>query len=229
MSAQVIYRSSELLAINKPAGVSLFADRSGAPNLWDQLLAEFATSRTRLYPVHRLDKGTSGVLLMALSTAAQARLNRAFAAREVAKFYLARVLGNPALDGTTGCIDLPLAPGRKSRYRIAGPRTSIKRHANVWRLAPGTATGGFDSVSRIRQLTTGEARTLLLVQPRTGRSHQLRVHLSWIGHPILGDTLYGKPREPAQRWPRLALHCHRLVVPTGTGRLTLCAPVPADL
>ncbi|MFU8815050.1 MAG: RluA family pseudouridine synthase [Pseudomonadales bacterium] len=203
-----IYRDSRVAVMNKPAGVSLLADRSGAPCLWDAL-PDALGARPLL--VHRLDKGTSGLLLIALDADVQRQLTRAFQQRRVRKYYLAWVQGRLQAAGSL-IIDLPLRKGRKSRYRVAGPREQIHANASGWRLA-GYQGDGFDSITRVRSLMAAPERTLLLAAPKTGRTHQLRVHLSWIGHPILGDTLYGRPGAPEQQAPRLQLHCHRLVIP----------------
>jgi tRNA pseudouridine32 synthase / 23S rRNA pseudouridine746 synthase len=229
MPLDVLHRSPEILVVNKPAGESLFADRSGAPCLWDTIRSELdALGGIRPYPVHRLDKGTSGVLVVALTPTLQAELNRAFAARRVRKFYIARVVGDPALAGRSGLIDLPLAKGRKSRYRIAGKRAAIARSGNVWRLR-AARSGGLPSRSRLRRLRADDAHSLLVLQPHTGRTHQLRVHLAWIGHPICGDHLYGRPDSAPQRWPRLALHCHKLVITLPGRVLTFHAPIPVGI
>ena len=217
----VLYRSADLLAINKPSGVSLLADRSGAPCIWDELREVLADERLEPLSVHRIDKGTSGVLLVALTRERQSQLSQAFARRDVRKFYVARILGKPELDGHTGTIDLPLAKGRKSRYRVAAPRERIARHGSRWHLT-GRAQPGHESITRLREIGSDGQHTLLALQPLTGRTHQLRVHLAWIGHPIAGDYLYGKPDADAQQWPRLALHCHRVVV----DGIAVTAPLP---
>ncbi len=219
----VLYRTPDLLAINKPSGISLLADRGGAACLWDTLREELALEGSEPLSVHRIDKGTSGVLLVALTRERQAQLTKAFADREVRKFYVARVLGDVRLDGFSGTIDLPLAKGRKSRYRIAAPRDRITRHGSRWHLS-GRQAAGYESISRLRRMGGDGRHTLLAVQPLTGRTHQLRVHLAWIGHPILGDHLYGKPDAPEQQWPRLALHCHCIVV----DGITISAPLPSE-
>lgn len=213
----LIYQDSDLLVVNKPSNISLLKDRSGAANLWDQLKAEFG----KLHLVHRLDKGTSGVLLVARKASLQKHLTQAFNAREVRKYYCATVLGPIELTGT-GHIDLPLQPGRKSRYRIAAPRAAIIRSQNHWHLddqhLANPVSPQFPSYSRVRvvaPLTSSPESgcSELLLAPKTGRTHQLRVHLAWIGYPILGDTLYGKPKAPEQQHDRLRLHSHRLVAP----------------
>jgi 23S rRNA-/tRNA-specific pseudouridylate synthase len=162
-------------------------------------------------------------LLIALERDAQSRLTRAFTRREVRKYYLAWVQGRLEISGSH-LIDLPLRKGRKSRYRVAGQREHIRRTAAGWHLA-GKDSEGLESVTRLRRLAQMPERTLMLAAPVTGRTHQLRVHLSWIGHPILGDTIYGRPEAPEQQASRLQLHCHRLVVP-GFGAFS--AKPPAD-
>ena len=205
---EVIYQDADVMALHKPSGISLLADRSGAPCVWEAL-PDLLNGKP--YLVHRLDKPTSGVLLIARHPASERRLTRAFHMRQIRKFYLAWVQGMPPRAGT---IDLPLRKGRKSRYRVAGNRADIELRNSVWRLKnPQETDGGHDSLTRLRCLIAGTARSLVLLQPRTGRTHQLRVHLAWIGHPILGDALYGVPDSPEQRAARLQLHCHRLVVP----------------
>lgn len=220
---EVVHRDADLLVLDKPSGVALFADRTGAPCLWDALKKYLGD--TPPLPVHRLDKGTSGVLLIALSAQLQADLNRCFAARTVRKHYLARVRGRFA-GARTIVIDLPLKKGRKSRYRVAAQRADIRRIGQRFDVAHASRDG-LESVTRVRCIRADADSTLLAALPLTGRTHQLRVHLAWIGHPILGDHLYGKPADAAQQWPRLALHCHRIVLPDGVG--TFVARPPTDL
>ena len=207
----VICQTEQLLVVNKPANVSLLADRSGAPSFWDTLRAELHPRKP--YLVHRLDKGTSGVLLVALNQDTQRQLTQAFQQRRVGKYYLAWVVGRLASPCTLQ-ISLPLRRGRKSRFRVAGPRDQIYRAGSHWQLkAPQLSDSeGLPSHTRLRPLIAGDLRSLVLLKPTTGRTHQLRVHLAWIGHPILGDHLYGQPNSPAQQAPRLQLHCHRLHV-----------------
>lgn len=202
--------------LNKPADVSLLADRSGAPCLWDGLADRLGS---KPYLVHRLDKPTSGVLVVALTQDCQQRLTRQFQARAVRKYYLAWVNGTAPSAGT---IDLPLKKGRKSRYRIAGARADIVERDGRWVLQ-GTADDGFPSLTRFRVLAGGAGRSLLLLAPRTGRTHQLRVHLAWIGYPIVGDRLYGPPAGRDGHPVRLLLHAHRLVLP-GTGSFAVRPP-----
>ncbi|MEM8766033.1 MAG: RNA pseudouridine synthase [Pseudomonadota bacterium] len=217
LAVDVLHSNAELLVLNKPAGLSVLKDRSGAPCLWDRLPT---IVDGKPYLVHRLDKPTSGVLIVARSAPAQARLTKAFQARRVRKFYLAWVVGDP---GASGEIDLPLKKGRKNRFRVAGLREDISKTGNRWQLRPGSAfEDGHDSRTRFRRLAGRESRSLLLLMPATGRTHQLRVHLAWIGHPIVGDLLYGSPDSDFQAGDRLQLHAHRLVVP---GQGSWSAPI----
>ncbi|MCZ6640388.1 MAG: RNA pseudouridine synthase [Gammaproteobacteria bacterium] len=210
---EIIFRDTDLLVVNKPSNVSLLADRTGAPNLWDEIKKSAKVGKP--YLVHRLDKGTSGVLLIALNQRTQTSLTKAIQQHQVDKFYVAWVTGSLNLAGS-GHIELPLKKGRKSRYRVAGLRSAIVRHDRHWRLEP-PGDGGHPSHTKLRLLRNLSDRSLVLLKPTTGRTHQLRVHLAWIGHPVLGDSLYGKPQSIEQQAPRLQLHCQKLVVP-GWGR-----------
>lgn len=219
MHLSVLHRSAELLVLDKPSGISVLADRSGAPCLLDAIRREHPAARL----VHRVDKGTSGVLVLAISRAAQRRISQAFTRREVGKHYVAQATGHVPR-GTTLTIELPLKPGRKSRYRVAGLREEIRASRGGWSIAD--AGEGAASVTRVRVLAhsrQGPARSLLSVQPLTGRTHQIRVHLAWVGHAIVGDRLYGAPDSAEQSATRLMLHAHRLVLP---GYGTFVAPLP---
>lgn len=218
----VLHDDGALLAVAKPSGISQFADRHSDAQWWPTLQKTFG----QVLPVHRLDKGTSGVLLLARTLAMQQHLNRLFQRSAVRKFYLARCTGALQLNGT-GVIDLPLMKGRKSRYRVAGERADIRRIGDRWDLRNAARAAAHPSTTRVRTLQHTATHQLLLLRPITGRTHQIRVHLAWIGHPLLGDNLYGKPDDAAQQWPRLALHCHRLVVPMpGAGWLSIHCPAP---
>ncbi len=213
---ELVAEVGPLRVYDKPAGLSLLADRSGADNLWNQL----KQGTEKPYLVHRLDKGTSGTLLIATTQDAQRALTRAFADRRVDKFYLAWVSGEfPG--GASLTLDLPMCRGRKSRYRLAGPRDAIIRKGHTYRLVADRE--GVDAQTRVRRLAYVDNRSLLLVKPLTGRTHQIRVHLSWLGYPLLGEHLYGKPADPAQQASRLMLHCHCLHVP-GWGVFRTPAP-----
>ena len=140
----VLFRNDDFLALDKPSVGSRVAVRAGDANRWDELKDQLAQEQKTPRSVHRLDKGTSGVLLVALTRSTQRELNRAFNpgtdGRSIRKFYVARAMGNFDLSGT-GAIDLPLRKGRKSRYRVAGPRETIHREGDAWRLRGGAEAG----------------------------------------------------------------------------------------
>jgi tRNA pseudouridine32 synthase/23S rRNA pseudouridine746 synthase/23S rRNA pseudouridine1911/1915/1917 synthase len=206
---QLLATSDDIVVLNKPAGLSVLKDRTGEPCVLDLLKASLPA---KPYIVHRLDKPTSGVMLIAKNQAAQSRLTRLFARRAVHKFYVARVVGTPP-KGRSFIIDLPLKKGRKNRYRVAGQRDAIEQHENVWRLGSGYITQGHPSLTVFRALQSDGCTTTLALKPVTGRTHQLRVHLAWIGYPIVGDQIYGNPKDRAQTARRLHLHAHKLMVP----------------
>lgn len=212
----IVFEDDQLLVLDKPSGLSVLEDRTSDINLWKLL-----RNRGRYFPAHRIDKGTSGILVLAKSQDVQTTLTTAFAQRGVAKFYVARVVGDfPS--GGSWTIDLPLRPGRKSRYRVAGDRADIVRGERRFSLSRGSGEG-VHAVTRVRLLARENGHSTVLASPLTGRTHQLRVHLAWIGHAIAGDHLYGKPASAEQQDSRLRLHCHRLVIP-GFGSFS--APVP---
>ena len=189
-SLPIVHRDDRLLVLEKPTGLLSVPGRG--PLLEDCLSRRVQAAFPRALVVHRLDRDTSGLLLMALDAEAQRGLSRQFERREVRKTYVAVVDGVPADEA--GLVDLPIArdPLRPPRYRIdnAAGRESRTR----WRLLVGRG----DSAR-------------LEVEPLTGRSHQIRLHLATLGHPVLGDPLYA-PEHVLRRAPRLLLHATALVV-----------------
>ena len=185
-----IHRDARLVVLDKPSG--LLAVPGRGPDLQDCLAARVQGAIPGALVVHRLDRDTSGLMLMALDAEAQRHLGRQFEARAVHKTYECVVRGVPAADA--GLVDLPIArdPARPPRYRIDHDR-------------------GRPSQTRWRVLERLAGRTRLAVEPVTGRSHQIRLHLATIGHPIVGDPLYAD--EPtAAAAPRLLLHATELAV-----------------
>ena len=200
----ILFADSECLVIDKPSGISVLRDRSGQENLFEQLQEQYPDTKL----VHRLDKGTSGVLLLAKTDNFRRNASKKFEHRKVVKFYVAVVSGSFP-KGQTYTIDLPLRRGRKSRYRIAGLRSDIEASQRGWAI---DSQDGLACVTQVRALEQGPRRSLVLLKPQTGRTHQLRVHLAWIGHPIVGDSLYGVPSSAVQSYARLMLHNHRLIL-----------------
>jgi tRNA pseudouridine32 synthase / 23S rRNA pseudouridine746 synthase len=196
---QILYRDDDLLVLDKPSG--LLAVPGRGPDLQDCLSARVQSLFPGALIVHRLDRDTSGLMIMALNAAAQRHLSRQFADRTVEKRYTAIVFGCPP--ASSGTIDLPIRKDFDSppRHRI-DPVEGRSAHT-VWRL-----------------IDQQRDRSRLEVEPLTGRSHQIRLHLATIGHPILGDNLYGHDAARAMS-QRLLLHAAQLSVsqPTGGQRL----------
>lgn len=202
MELTLLYRDEQLVAVNKPAG--LLVHRSNI----DRHETRFALQLLRdqlgrhVFPVHRLDKPTSGVLLFALSPATAAQLTRCFALRQVEKTYLAVVRGIPE---EAGIINHPLAE-EQDRLPHGQPQAPSE---------PQAAITGFRRLSTV-ELPIAVGRypasrySLLAVTPLTGRRHQLRRHLKHLLHPIIGDTNYGEGRH--NRLFRDEFHCHRLLL-----------------
>ncbi|QID19822.1 pseudouridylate synthase [Nitrogeniibacter mangrovi] len=225
---EILYRDTHLVAVHKPAG--LLVHRSDI----DRHETRFAVQLLRdqigqhVWPAHRLDRGTSGVLLFALDARTAAQLGRQFEAQTVGKRYLAVVRGYPP---ETGLIDHPLS----------------RRHdAKHWRDPRAEAAAPQPARTRYRCLATIELPiavdryptsryALVELEPETGRRHQIRRHLKHIAHPIIGDATYGKGRHNrmfAQSFgcTRLLLACTRLSFahPLGGHPLTIEAPPAAD-
>jgi tRNA pseudouridine32 synthase/23S rRNA pseudouridine746 synthase len=206
----LVHADAHLLVIDKPAGLLSVPGRGADKQ--DCLSARVQ----HLYPdalvVHRLDMATSGLVLMARGAAMQRRLSAAFAQRQVAKRYVAVVAGRldaPLSEsGGWALIDLPLAADWPNRpRRIVDPEHG-KPSQTRWRVLD------YDAACDA---------TRLELEPITGRSHQLRVHLQALGHPILGDTLYGAADVQA-RAPRLLLHATMLqLAHPATGQPLACS------
>ena len=215
----MVYADDQLLVLDKPAGLLCVPGRGADKQ--DCLSARVQ----QLYPdalvVHRLDMATSGLCLMARGPAMQSILSRAFAERQVQKRYVAVVQGRPvpddaAVDGWSE-IDLPIAADWPRRPLRIIDREHGKPSRTRWRVAAGP--GSCESSDH----------TLLELAPVTGRTHQLRVHLAALGHPILGDTLYAPP-EVQERSARLLLHASELQLdhPLAGTRLAFTSAAPFD-
>ena len=216
----ILYEDGDLVAVDKPAGMVVHAGAGvRAGTLVNALLARFdslsnAGGALRPGIVHRLDRYTSGVLLVAKHDAAHRALAAQFAGREVSKVYLALVHG--AVPGETGRIEKPVS------------RDPVRRIRMTARLPGGRA-----AVTAYRVLERPPGFTFLEVRISTGRTHQIRVHLSDLGHPVVGDPLYGAPRAVAGMPPldRYFLHAHsiRFRQPSTGREVSVSSPLTAEL
>ncbi len=212
---QVLHEDADVIAIDKPAGMVVHAGagvRTGT--LVNALLHRFGAlsqigGELRPGIVHRLDRYTSGVLLVARNDAAHRKLAEQFSRRTVEKVYLALVHGR--VKAEQGRIEKPIARDRIRRARMTA------------RLAEGRA-----AITEYKVLKRFAGFTLMEVRIRTGRTHQIRVHFSSIGHPVAGDRLYGAPPHPSGRF---FLHAHRIrfLQPSTSEPVTVVSPLPADL
>jgi len=205
-----------MIVADKPAG--LLAVPGRGPERADCLAARVQARYADALVVHRLDMGTSGLIVFARGLQAQRHLGMAFAERRVHKTYVAVVGGAVVADA--GEIDLPLITDWPNRPRQMVDHARGKPSLTRWRVLERHSAAD----------TTPDAdacRTRLELTPVTGRSHQLRVHLMAIGHPIVGDELYAPPTLAAAA-PRLLLHAHELVLPHPTGGHTVAfsSPMP---
>lgn len=201
----VHHADAHLIIVEKPHGLLSVPGRE--PEKSDCLEARLRRTHPGALTVHRLDMETSGLVLFARDRDMQRALSKLFEARHVDKAYTACVNGVPAEEN--GVIDLPLASDWPNRP---------KQRAD---------TNGKPALTKWRVLQRSADNTRLALFPLTGRTHQLRVHLSAIGHPILGDTLYGGPKNQAAA-DRLLLHANRLcfVHPATDQEIDVASPVP---
>ena len=213
---EILHVDEALVVSNKPSG--LLAVPGRGPQKQDCLSARVQRQFDDALIVHRLDQATSGLVLMARHIEAQRRLGDAFAQRRVDKRYQAVVRGLPQPDdhaGDTGgwsLIDLPLIADWPNRPLQKVDREHGKPSQTRWRSVRHDAARGV---------------TLLDLEPLTGRSHQLRLHLASIGHPILGDALYADAATQAMA-PRLLLHACALAFAHPMGGQPCCFTLPAE-
>jgi tRNA pseudouridine32 synthase/23S rRNA pseudouridine746 synthase len=188
---QCLHADDDLLVVAKPAGLLSVPGRG--PDKQDCLLSRVQLRHPQALVVHRLDQATSGLMLFALNPFTQRALSMAFEARQIEKHYLAWVEGVLPISEEWQTIDLPIqADWDRRPLRIINPDGQASQ--TCWRCLQhhGELPG-----------------SLLELQPLTGRTHQLRVHMQAIGHPIWGDAMYA-PELVRQRSPRLMLHAHTL-------------------
>jgi 23S rRNA pseudouridine1911/1915/1917 synthase len=212
----IVYEDEHLLVVDKPAGRVVHpAAGHWSGTLLNGLLAHHAaaTRLPRAGIVHRLDKDTSGLMVVAKTLPAMTALVRAIAAREVRRVYLALAHGTPAWPACT--IDAPIGRDPVSRLRMAVLASGKPARTEIERLAVTSLPGGSVAALRCRL--------------HTGRTHQIRVHLAWRGHPLLADAVYGG--RPALGLARQALHATELAFahPHDGRWLAFHAPLPSDL
>jgi 23S rRNA pseudouridine1911/1915/1917 synthase len=224
----ILFEDESVLVIDKPAGLPMHT----TAKFWRNTLVALLRER---YPdeqmeiAHRIDRETSGVLLIARNRQVASFLTRAFARRAVEKTYLALVKGHPPDEGK---IDLPL--------RLLDTKSRIM-------MGPVHDGSGLTAVTQFRVVRRLPGHAVCEARPLTGRQHQIRVHFACIGHPIVGDKLYGagealfmrscdEPLTPEllacfDGLPRHALHAHRLTFPHPVGKhaVTIESPLPADI
>jgi 23S rRNA pseudouridine1911/1915/1917 synthase len=210
---RVVHLDAAIAVVDKPAGLVVHpAPSHRGPTLVDQLgeILGGGSEPERPGIVHRLDKGTSGLLVVARTEAAHAALQGAVRRREVERLYLALAQGR--LRSRTGTIDAPIGRAHRRRHRMAVAGASSRQ-----------ARTHFTVLEQLAADTYLEARL------ETGRTHQIRAHFAAIGHPLAGDTTYGgKPRYGLERQ---FLHAHRLVFahPSSGERISFVSELPNDL
>jgi 23S rRNA pseudouridine1911/1915/1917 synthase len=225
---EIIHEDEDIVVVNKPAGL-IVHPAAGVPGgtLANALAFHFehlprsTAGQARPGIVHRLDKDTSGLIMVAKTEAAHENLTEQFRAREVFKSYVALVHGRVAAE--SGTVDQPIARDPRNRTRMAVVRT------------------GRQSLSLYRVRARYERFTLLDVEIKTGRTHQIRVHLQWLKHPVVSDAAYGDGRDNTVSDPRLRarinalgrqfLHAEQLGFrhPRSGARLRFKAPLPPEL
>ena len=206
MLAAVLYRDNDIIVVNKPAGLPVHRTPKGDENLEDYFGAlTFEAAQPPLL-AHRLDKETSGCLVLGRHKQALARLGKKFAEGKIRKRYLALVIGAPS--AASGQISRPIR------------RFDLGRGKWEFRIAED----GQEAVTDYETMGAGEGYTLLSMHPRTGRTHQLRLHAQALGCPILGDVFYGG-QEPGVE--RLFLHAESIRIPSGKEMyIEVKAPLP---
>lgn len=227
MNLPILYEDTDVVAVDKPAGMLTHAnDQSNTETVEDWFRERYKVQGASLASpeqsgggyVHRLDRDTSGVLIFAKNVMAYEFLRKAFHDREVKKTYLAIVYGTPPTRGKEkkGVIDFAIGRSRRDfRLRSAQPKAKGRLR---------------EARTRYEIISEADSFSLLKVSPETGRTHQIRVHLKAIHHPIIGDSLYAPNHPHALGIFRLALHAYEIDLPLPLGaHIRIVAPIPADL
>ena len=201
----ILHDDHEVVLVDKPSG--LLSVPGKGEHLADCLISRVQASFPTALLVHRLDRDTSGVMIFALTPHAQRHLGLQFEKRQTKKTYVARVWGE--MSEKTGTVDLPLIVDWPNRPKQMVDHENGKQAITDWRV-----------------VRTGQDETRVRLMPRTGRSHQLRVHMQALGHPILGDPFYAT--GAARHYPRLMLHSETLQFrhPDGGAGMRISAKTP---
>mgnify|MGYP004601300429 CR=1 FL=1 len=208
----IVYEDQDILALNKPYGMPTHPSH----NHFDDTLANGVMFyyKKKNYPfvfraVNRLDRDTSGLVLISKNKLSASKLSSELKERRIKKKYTAIVLGDP---GECGIIDVPI---------------KRKNESIIERVV---SDDGQEAVTCFKRIAKGDGFSVVSVEPKTGRTHQIRVHMAYIGCPILGDTLYG-PEDGSKLISRQALHCREMsfLHPSKNELLTVSAPLPQDM
>lgn len=228
MNIPILFENNDLVVINKPAGVMVHGDgKSTEPTIADWFAQTYPASKDVGEPaeqadgkllarpgiVHRLDADTSGALILAKTQEAYTYLKAQFQDRKMKKVYVAFVYGNVRND--RGIINRPIGKSRRDP-RL---RTAMRGARGMMR----------DAITHYRVVTRGTGVTELELRPKTGRTHQIRVHMQSMNHPVVSDPLYAPAKEPMLGFKRLALHARSIAFTAPNGEeLLVEAPLPAD-
>jgi len=206
-SETLLYEDEDVLVLDKPVGLSVVGERH------DTDLVQLAKDAGEyINPAHRIDKVTSGVIAFAKSKEQHGFLTRQFAKRTVAKQYLAVVIGD-TLPACRFTIDLGLRTASSGRVRIATPRSSIEwdqSRCTFFTNNPDKQHRSFPSTTVVEPISSTNGTSVISVNPLTGRRHQIRVHLAWIGFPVAGDPLFKSTSGTG--FGRTLLHSFRLAI-----------------
>lgn len=216
MNLPILYEDADVVAVAKPAGLITHSDertKEATAEDWFKEKYQGLALPERPY-THRLDRDTSGVLVFAKNAAAYEFLHKAFHDRDIHKTYLAIVYGAPK--EKIGVIDFAIGRSRRDfRLRSAQPKAKGRLR---------------EALTRYEVVGEADGYSLLKMNPETGRTHQIRVHLKAIHHPIVCDPLYAPNHKPALDITRLGLHAYSLDLPLPSGgRALITAPIPNDL
>ena len=208
MDLTIVYEDEDFLVLDKPQNVPVHPTKDPAEKNLEQGLLAYLPEGDHPHFVSRLDKGTTGLMLVAKSGYAHESMKRRLHTEAFCREYLAVTDG--IVTPPSGTIDAPIGFAEGSSYRHT------------------VRPDGAESYTAYETLSVAHGRTLLRLMPRTGRTHQLRVHMAYLGYPLTGDWLYG---QRSQEIDRPALHSHRLVFlhPLSGKRVELFSPLPADM